>query len=159
MKNFTAPGVGTIAVLLAILLVLLLSGCASHSGFANPEARRVEIAWQTLAAYDTAQTVTIARSPTCFRESNKLASAIYGSDNPSPQRVLATNAALAWAHWELGAWLDRRTQAAIDSDNPNRGLYYVGRTAFYVTSFLGSGIAVGNNVSLGIKPFSRRVCP
>lgn len=161
MKNFTPSGLSTIGLLLVILLVLLMSGCAStlpRSTYETKGAHRAELAWQALAAYDTAQTVTIARSPDCLREGNPLASAVYGSDTPSPQRVLVTNLALAWAHYEVGGWLDRRTQAAIAADSPNRGAWYVGRGAFYVVSFLGSGLAVGNNASLGIRPFSRMEC-
>lgn len=145
-------------VLGVIILLAVLAHCTGCASYTNPSTRRAEAAWQVLAAYDTAQTVTIARSPTCLREADKFASFIYGTDHPSPQRVLATNALLAWAHWEAGAWIDRLTEHAIASEDPNRGLLFIARGTYYTTSFLGTGLAVGNNVSLGIKPFSKMEC-
>lgn len=164
--HFTPPGVSVIAVLLTLLVILLLSGCAAimpvgslpERTYATKAAHRAELAWLTLHAVDTAQTVTIARSPDCLREANPLASAVYGSDHPSPQRVLLTNVALGWAHYELGGWLDRNTERAFVEDSGARGGWYVARGAYYAVSFLGTGLAVSNNASQGIRPFSRVEC-
>lgn len=163
MKHFTGHGLFTIAALLVILFACLLSGCSAvmplpESTYETKVTHRTELAWQALNALDTAQTVTIARSPDCLYEDNKMAAAIYGGEHPSTSRVLATNVLLAWGHYELGGWLDRRTQAAVDADSPLRGLWYTSKVAFYAVSFLGTGYAVSNNLSLGIRPFSTKEC-
>jgi uncharacterized protein YceK len=155
MKNFTAPGLSTIGLLLLVLVILLLlSGCATYE---TRGAHTAELVWQGMNAVDTAQTVTIARSPTCWHEADRLAAGVYGSQNPAPSRVLATNALLAWGHYELGAWLDRRTEAEGREDS---GIgWYVARGAFYTFSFLGTGLAVTNNSTRGIGLATSKVCP
>jgi hypothetical protein len=144
---------------LALALLLAVTGCetipTAPAGFTNPTTRRAEYAWLALDVVDTMQTVTIARSPDCLYEADPLARMLYGSAHPSVGRVLGVNAAMAGAHYQLGAWLDRNTERALsDEDNSNAGLWYVGRAAFYGLSFLGSGTAVIGNVQLGIKPLS-----
>lgn len=143
--------------LLILAAVFALSGCeVLDATYTNDTTRKAEAVWLGMHALDTAQTVTIARSPTCLREANPLASAIYGSDSPSPQRVIATNLALGWAHAKFGAWLDERTERAIlDPRSESVGGWYIARGAYYVVSFLGTGIAIGNNASRGVGPFTR----
>jgi hypothetical protein len=163
MKHFTTPGLSVITLLLTLLLLLVLSGCAAimplpERTYETRAAQTAELGWLALHAVDTAQTVTIARSPGCLREANPIASAIYGTDHPSPERVMLTNVALGWVHYELGGWLDRNTQRAFAEESGARGGWYVARGAFYVVSFLGTGSAVGGNYSMGIKPFSRMEC-
>lgn len=155
MSRFTRQGVTTIAVLLTVLLLLLLSGCTTY---ATRDARNAEYAWLALDAVDTAQTVTIARSPECLYEADPLAVFVYGTEHPSTGRVLMTNAVLAYGHYQLGGWIDRHTERAFAQESPARGGWYVTRAAFYVVSFLSTGIAVTNNAAMGIHPFSRVRC-
>ncbi len=123
--------------------------------YTNDTTRKAEYTWLAMHAMDTAQTVTIARSPECLVEANPLAVAIYGGEHPSPQRVLATNIALGFVHAKVGAWLDERTESALlDPDNHAVGGWYVARGAFYVVSFLSTGIAIGGNAERGVQPFS-----
>jgi hypothetical protein len=142
---------------LILAAVFALSGCeVLNASFENDRTRKAEAVWLGMHAIDTAQTVTIARSPGCLREANPLASAIYGSDHPSTQRVLATNLALGWAHAKFGAWLDERTERALlDPKSESVGGWYVARGAYYVVSFLGTGIAIGNNAGRDVGLFSR----
>jgi type II secretory pathway pseudopilin PulG len=142
--------------LVLVIVLWLLAGCSVlDATYTNDTTRKAEYTWLAMHAIDTAQTVTIARSPTCLREADPLAVAIYGTDHPSPQRVLATNIALGFVHAKVGAWLDERTEAAlIDPDSRSVGGWYVARGAFYVVSFLSTGIAIGGNESRGVKPFS-----
>jgi hypothetical protein len=145
-----------LSVLVVVIVAWLVSGCqVMDATYTNDTTRKAEYTWLAMHAIDTAQTVTIARSPGCLREANPLAAAIYGSDTPSPQRVLATNLALGWAHAKLGAWLDERTERSILDETDGRGGWYVARGAYYVVSFLGTGIAIGNNASRGVGPFTR----
>lgn len=142
--------------ILILAAVFALSGCeVLNATYTNDTTRKAEYTWLAMHAIDTAQTVTIARSPECLREANPLAAAIYGSDTPSPQRVIATNVALGWAHAKLGAWLDERTERSILDETDGRGGWYVARGAYYVISFLGTGIAIGNNAGRGVGPFTR----
>lgn len=142
----------TIAALFAVL-------CAGCSTYTNSHTRNAELTWLVVHAIDTAQTVTIARSPECLWEDAPLARMVYGTKHPSVERVLVTNTAMAWAHWQLGAWLDSHTQSATaDEGNNNAALWHIGRFGFYALSFAGSGTAVIGNVRLGIKPLSRARC-
>jgi hypothetical protein len=156
---------GRLAVLFACVAVYFsMQGCAlimpvesgkPTSVYASQGAATAEAVWLGMHALDTAQTVTIARSPACLREADHVAATIYGSEHPSESRVLVTNVALGALHYYVGGWLDRGTERALaDPDNEYVGLWYVSRGAFYVFSFLGTGIAVTGNASMGIKPFS-----
>lgn len=141
------------------LLGLQLTGCeVLNASFENDTTRKAEYTWLAMHAVDTMQTVTIARSPECLREANSLAAAIYGSDHPSAGRVVATNLALAFVHAKVGAWLDERTERAMFNDTDTRGGWYMARGMYYVVSFLGTGIAVGGNVTRGVKPLSHMDC-
>lgn len=142
-----------------VLLAALLTGCAGpRLGFATYEARNAELLWQAMHALDTAQTVTIARSPECLYEKARLAQMVYGTKHPSVERVLATNTAGAALHWAAGSWLDRATERSFAREGSQRGTLYVARIAYYSLSFMGTGTAVVGNVQLGIKPNSRKEC-
>ncbi len=141
---------------LAVLACLVLTGCAT--GFATTGARNAEFSWLALHAIDTAQTMTIARSPSCFYEANPLASAVYGTKHPSVKRVVITNTATGLLHWQAGAWLDRRTEYAFKHETGSEGALYVARLSYYALSIMGTGTAVLGNVRLGIKPNSRKEC-
>ena len=146
-----------ISIAIWALVILALTGCASAvPQFESGDVRRAEYVWQGIHAMDTAQTVTIARSPGCLREANPLASAVYGSDRPSPQRVIVTNLAMAYLHAHVGAWLDRHTEAAmIDPDNESAGGWYLARQTYYVVSLGASGLAVLRNAQGRVGPFTR----
>jgi hypothetical protein len=148
---------GAAWMVLAMFFILAATGC-SVLGYATPEARNAELGWQALHLVDTAQTVTIARSPACLHEANPLARAVYGTAHPSVRRVVLTNTAGAVLHWTAGSWLDRATERSFASEGPNRGALYVARLAYYGLSFLGSGTAVVGNMRLGIKPLTRAEC-
>lgn len=155
----TASLAGLLIILALVFLAGLLSGCSS---FTTPEARHAEIAWLALDAVDTAQTVTIARSPGCLYEANPIAVQAYGGPHPDVGRVLAVNSVLAFAHWELGAWLDRNAERSAaadpDDDTSTPANWYIARGAFYALSFLGSGHAVLGNFMMGVRPLSHATC-
>lgn len=145
-----------VALVLALVLLMTCTGCATMP--TDPGSRKAEAAWQLLDAIDTAQTVQIARNPTCFREANPAAAFLYGSDQPKPQRVLVTNLALMLVHSSVSRWFDDGYARAVASEDGSPGPWAVGRIAWHAVSILGTGAAVSNNFSRGIGPTSAR-CP
>lgn len=122
----------------------------SRFGFASASGRNVQTLMTALMLLDTAQTVVIAQTPKCLREGNNLASAAFGSDQPSSQRVLLTNALYMVGQWALGAWLDRKAQGSND--------WGMARRAYQVLTIVGHGWAIKENHRLGIRPFSAYDC-
>lgn len=150
-----------IALLIAISLMLVVSGCATVDPgrmFPSEHSSRIaEGAWLALDAIDTAQTVQIARNPTCYREANPVAASLYGDDHPEAGRVALTNVVLALVHSRVSRWLDDHVAYAT-SHEENAGPWYVGRIAWHVVSIAGTGAAVANNFNRGLTPTSAR-CP
>lgn len=154
---------------LSAFATLPLIGCVSTTTddlgaleFATTQARNRQLGLTAVMSLDTAQTVTIARSPDCLREGNPIATAIFGSANPSPQRVLATNVVYIAAHWLLSSYLDRKAEtidfSELDGEAAGRQTWKVLRSVYQVVTFLGHGGAVLGNASKGIEPFSRKRC-
>ncbi len=124
----------------AIIACLLLTGCYTLRAPSSTES-----AWLALHAIDTAQTITIARSPTCLHEKDPLAQLVYGTRHPSVKRVLVTNLIGAAVHWAASGWLERKGPEWLHSS--------------YLTVSVGySGSAIGNNLVRGIRPFSGYTC-
>lgn len=139
-----------------IFALLVLTGCASYT---NDTTRAAEFTWLAVHAIDTAQTVTIARSPDCLYEKSPLARMVYGTKHPSVGRVLATNTIMGAAHWQFGAWLDQHAERALaDESNDKAGLWWMARGAYYTLSFMGSGSAVVGNLRLGVRPLTTAHC-
>jgi hypothetical protein len=149
---------------------LLFAGCTttpdrqSAFDFATPAARNTQLALTGLIALDTAQTVTIARSAECLYEANPIAAAVFGSEHPSTQRVLVTNAVYLTGHWLLGAYLDRKARQPVDlsitaqQDVSRKSRWRVMQRVYQALSFIGHGAAVINNQARGIRPFSTFDC-
>lgn len=154
---------------LALLAAALaLTGCVNTSPdgpgameFATPQARNRQLAMTGLMALDTAQTVTIGRSPQCLSEGNQVAVYAFGSRTPSPERVLITNAIYIASHWALGSYLDRKASAPIDlsipveQDMARRSRWTFMRGIYQFATTFGHGFAVARNARKGIAPFSR----
>ncbi len=144
---------------LLALAALTLSGCALVAPYENTAVRNTEYTWLGIHAIDTAQTITIARSPTCLREANPAAARIYGSDYPDQGRVLATNILLGYAHYRIGGWIDQRTEAALlDPDNNSASGWYLFRGVWHGLAIIGTGYAVLHNAQANVGPFSARTC-
>lgn len=161
------------AALLAVCIggLAALTGCVNTSpdgpgamDFATPAARNRQLALTGLMALDTAQTVTIGRSPDCLSEGNQVAVYAFGSRTPSPQRVLLTNAVYIASHWALGSYLDRKAESSIDlsltaeADIARRERWRFMRGLYQFASFFGHGFAVARNTRKGIHPFSSFDC-
>ena len=119
-----------------------------YLGFSTKFDRNAQLGLTALMILDTAQTVTIARNADCLKEGNPIAAAIYGSDAPSQERVLITNAIYITGHWLLSRYLDSKSGDG----------WKLAKRTYQVLTFLGHGSAVANNASLGIKPFSNHNC-
>lgn len=143
---------------IALLLGLNLSGCSTLeliAPYQNDTTRNVERTWLVMHAIDTAQTVTIARSPECLIEANPIAAKLYGSEHPSAERVIATNVLLGYLHYRIGGWIDKKTEEAIlDPKSESVGAWYTTRLAWHGLAIIGTGAAVTNNFSRGVQPFS-----
>lgn len=162
------------AVALARALVLIicmgfvagLSGCVSTNPgigeFSTAIGRNKQIALTALMAMDTAQTVTIGRSPNCLHEANPLA--FFGDEHPSAQQVLITGAFYGTAHWLFGSWLDRKAERSVDfsidaeADISRKERWRSMRTAYQLLTFIGHGTALAANANRGIRPFSAYEC-
>lgn len=154
----------------ALIAGVLMSttGCVSTSPgafqFATAQARNKQLGLTAVMSLDTAQTVTIARNADCLKEANPVAVALYGSDAPSPQRVLLTNAVYMTAHWAVGSWLDRRANQPIDlsidaqADVDRRNRWRIVRGLYQALTFIGHGAAVATNAERGIKPAGNYSC-
>lgn len=102
------------AVALAALALPLL-GCATLGS--DAVSSRAEIAWQSMHALDTMQTMHIANSGGCYREINPVTSRIIG-EHPSDAGVSAVMLGYAMLHkfatdqlhergappWMIGTW-------------------------------------------------------
>lgn len=138
----------------------IMAGCA---GFATTEARNRQVALTGLMALDTAQTASFSKSD-CLREINPIAVAIYGTDRPSSQRVLMTNALYMTGHWFLASYLDRKAESPIDlsisatEDMARRSRWRLLRGLYQGLTMIGHGAAVINNNLKGIRPFSGYDC-
>lgn len=127
------------------LLVLACSGCALVAPYTNETTRTTEYTWLAMHAVDTVQTVSFKP---CTVEADPLAVTVYGSNRPSDTRVIATNVLLGYAHYRIGGWIDRRTEAAaIDPDNTSYGGWYLFRSAWHGVALIGTGYSVLHNAT------------
>jgi hypothetical protein len=154
-----------LGLLVVVLLFALCSGCTVFEPIApvgmfprEQSTRTAETVWQGLHAIDTAQTVQIARHPQCYREANPLAAKVYGTEHPSPSRVMLTNVALGLVHARVSRWFDDGVERAQLRADDSVGPWAVGRIAWHAVSILGTSGAVANNFSQGLTPTSAR-CP
>lgn len=151
--------------------MLACTGCVSTSPdgpgamqFATAQARNKQLALTGLMALDTAQTVTIGRSPDCLSEGNQVAVYAFGSRTPSPERVLLTNAVYIATHWAVGSYLDRKANEPIDlsltaeQDIAKRARWTLMRGIYQFATGFGHGFAVARNARKGIAPFSSFNC-
>lgn len=145
-----------VGAVLALLLLLQLTGCASMEPgrmFPREQSSRVaESVWLGLHTVDTMQTVQIARNPQCFWEDNKVAAAIYGTKHPDDDRVMLTNVLLGFVHSRVSRWFDDGVDRSFSAEDGNEGLWYVGRIAWHAVSIGASAAAVSNNYRRGIGP-------
>lgn len=109
------PRSHTVRASIALAAALALTGCTTLGGDAM--SRRAEIAWQSMHALDTLQTMHIANSGGCYREVNPVTSRIIG-EHPSDAGVSAVMLGYAMLHkfatdqlnergaprWMIGTW-------------------------------------------------------
>lgn len=134
-------------VLGAWVLVAMLScsGCSLIAPYENTAVRNTEYTWLGMHAIDTYQTATFKP---CTREADPLAVKVYGTDQPSASRVVATNALLGYAHYRIGGWIDKRTeQAGADPDDESYRGWYLFRAAWHGAALFGTGYSVLHNAT------------
>ncbi len=167
--EFRTALVRVLGLLICLGVLIINTGCATVGpddrtalSFASQGARKAQLGITSLIALDTAQTVTIARSSDCLYEGNSLAAKVFGTENPSPKRVLITNALYLFGHWMLGSWLDRKAETInfddLERDVARRRGWKIARGIYQGLTIIGHGAAVANNANQGIDPFSRYRC-
>ena len=145
-----------IIALALIVCAVFLGGCATLPMPLQPQneqynSNMAEGAWLVLDAIDTAQTMHLKRDRnptavvTCNREADPLAVKIYGTQYPSPSRVLLTNIALATVHTMVTSWLDDEVAKHDQANDGSVGPWYVGRIAWHTVSIAFSLRSVINN--------------
>lgn len=138
------------------LLLVSLQGCATLPMPLQPQneqynSNMAEGAWLALDAIDTAQTMHLRRDRNpqvvvkCNRESDPFAVKIYGTQYPSPSRVLLTNIALATVHTMVTSWLDDEVAKHDQANDGSVGPWYVGRIIWHAASIAYSAKAMYNN--------------
>lgn len=149
-------------LLVASMVLFLFEGCAMLPIPFQPaneqyNSNMAEGAWLVLDGVDTAQTMhlTEVRNPTvrmpCNHEADPIAAKIYGSQYPSPSRVLLTNVALATVHTMVTSWLDDEVAKHDLADDGSVGPWYVGRVMWHAASIFYSGGSVIHNWAVGCK--------
>lgn len=150
-----------VALWLALALAcLMMQGCATLPMPLQPQneqynSNMAEGAWLVLDGIDTLQTMHLKRDRnpttvvTCNREADPLAAKIYGSQYPSPSRVLLTNIALATVHTMVTSWLDDEVAKHDQANDGSVGPWYVGRIAWHTVSIAFSLRSVINNKRQG----------
>lgn len=157
---------GSTLQLLAVatcVAALCLSACSDfprplaplHDDYNSDSA---ELSWLALDAIDTMQTVQIARHPKCYRETDKVASRMYGSDHPDVGKVVAINLALAFGHTVVTSWLDDKVAEHEMKNDGSVGSWYVGRIVWHAVGILGTGAAVAGNFGIGLTPMGAHGC-
>lgn len=81
-----------------LALMLMLQGCASIGA--------PEVAYQSIHAIDSLQTIQIARSPSCFYETGTVTQDVIGR-HPSVGGVIAWEVAVSAAHYYVTHLLER----------------------------------------------------
>jgi len=121
--------------------MLILPGCADLAldrGSVAPE-----LAWDAVAAVDMGQTVTIAREPSLYSETNEVL-----GPHPTPEHVEAYFAAFAALHYAGSVWLDREVDAT-DSK-----AWRAVRWGWRLLTIEDETRAVVHNFAIGITPYA-----
>lgn len=145
-----------------LLLLVSLQGCAMLPVPLQPQneqynSNMAEGAWLVLDGIDTLQTMHLKRDRnpttvvTCNREADPLAVKVYGTQYPSPSRVLLTNIALATVHTMVTSWLDDEVAKHDQANDGSVGPWYVGRIAWHTVSIAFTLHSVINNVKEGCR--------
>lgn len=125
--------------------ILLLALASSMAGCATLDERgALELTWQSLHAIDTAQTIHIARAPSCFYEKNWLTSTIVGR-HPDEADVAAVMLGYSMLHYFISQKLGE-----LEDPRPLR--------VFQAVTLLQSGYNVVHNHSIGLRPFGSGGC-
>ena len=141
-------------LLLAVLLLFVLTGCAALPMPLQPKdttynSNAAEVTYLAIEAVDTAQTMHLRPGTSCDHEADPFAAFLYGGRNPAPGRVLVTNLALLTGHAMVTSWLDDKVaEHATDGEG---GPWYVGRAAWHIVSIGAASAAVANNAARGCR--------
>lgn len=129
--------------IIAITVALSLAGCAEMS----TQARATEAAWQVMNVVDIGQTVTIAREPQNWHETNPVLCAM-ATNHPQVGRVYAAMIGDAVLHYAV--------TRLLDSQDKGTGAWHVANIAWESVTLGEKGYNVAHNYSVGLKPWAGR---
>lgn len=149
---------GYIKSFFVLLAALALTGCQLimpveyedndkqvRSSFTSDEKM-----WHAMNIIDTAQTIHLARSPECFRESNFLTKELIG-EHPSVGNVIAIGVIYSLAYRMANQYIENHISYNSDGYYDNGwGYAKIGLSVFGLVS---KGYTIGNNHVIGMKPF------
>lgn len=145
-------------VLLVLLAILCLTGCASiertlgpgweDRAEQDPEQKFTlsETAWHGLNVVDTLQTLHIANSPECYSESNPLTRSLIG-EHPSKGEVIAVGVAYSLVHHLTATWLERKAR-----EHGTQSGWHDVRNGWHIFMLMTKGFSVGRNHAMGLRP-------
>lgn len=91
--------------ILAIILILSTTGCASVDINPYRNMSTAEMGWQAMHFVDVGQTLSISKD-SCFRETNSVTRKIVGK-NPKASGVLIWGAGISYLHASGSQWLEK----------------------------------------------------
>jgi hypothetical protein len=124
------------------------TGCSGLGGKPNS----YEYAFHALNAVDMGQTINIAKRPDCWREVGFPTEYLVGN-HPSESEVYATILLYSVGYHYANRWLDKKVDKAFATDDPNRGIWYVGRAVFNVGWIFAKADTVIDNHDQGLRPW------
>lgn len=141
-----------------MLVAMVLSGCQlimpveyeDNDGKIRSSMTSDEKMWHAMNVIDTAQTVHLARSPECFRESNPMTKAIIG-EHPSTGEAIAIGVLYSVAYRMANQYIEDKITYTSD------GYYANGwgwaKVSLSVFGLVTKGFTIGNNHVIGLRPF------
>ena len=125
-------------MILAITMVILFSGCTGN----GERLPMREYAFHTLNLIDAGQTMHVARSPECWRESGVPTKYILG-DHPNQSEVLPLFLVYSAVYHYANRWLDKRPK------------YRTFQRIYNVSMIGAKAWTVYNNNAKGLDPWGR----
>jgi hypothetical protein len=119
-----------------------------YVGFANRETTATEIAWQLLNVVDTAQSVQIAKNPTCYNETGQLS--LLAGSHPSVRGVYLGMGAFAVLHYVIAKGINQ-----LVIENPD---YMVVQRVYQYGNLAFKGYTIENNARIGLDLTHSRGC-
>ena len=111
-------------------------------------AQVAEVTWQALNVVDTAQTVMIARSPTCFKESDAISQGIIG-EHPTQAKVYLLGIGYGVLHYTVTRFIEERD--IRDEEGYPESPWWLAHIAWHTLTLIYKADTVVNNNIIGLR--------